>query len=161
MPDPRINYKQEGIMKIQTLLVARHIRNGKEIGKRIVKNRVITDVFVQDIVDNLISPTGTFGDYKYHDTGTGTGGETPADTGLGIPCGETRDTGTQTEGASPNIYKSVATHVYAGTFAITEHGLFDTGTGGILMDRTKFVAINVLDTDEIEFTFIVTFQSGG
>ena len=148
-------------MKIKTLLKARHIRNGKEIGKRIVRNRVITDVFVQDIVDNLISPTGSFGNYKYHDTGTGEEGETPVNTGLGTPCGEARDVGTQTEGASPNIYKSVASHVYAGAFAITEHGLFDSATGGILMDRTKFVAINVLATDEIEFTFIVTFQSGG
>ncbi len=148
-------------MKIKTLLVARHIRNGKEINKRIVKNKVITDVFVQDIVDNLISSTGTFGDYKYHDTGIGTGGETPTDTGLETPCGEARDVGTQTEGTSPNIYKSVATHIYADAFAIIEHGLFASATGGPLMDRTRFAAINVIATDEIEFTFIVTFQSGG
>ncbi len=148
-------------MKIKTLLVTRHIRNGKEIGKRIVENRVITAVFAQDIVDNLISSTGTFGNYKYHDTGTGIGGETQTDTGLGAPCGEARDVGTQTEGTSPNIYKSVATHVYGGTFAITEHGLFDSATGGNLMDRTKFAAHDVLASDEIEFTFIVTFQSGG
>lgn len=148
-------------MKIKTLLVARHLRNGKEVGKRVVKNKVITDAFVNDIVDNLVSESSAFGDYKYHDTGTGTGNEVATDTGLGTPCGEARDAGSQIGGASPNIYKSIATHIYAGTFAITEHGLFNNDTGGILMDRTKFVAIDVIATDEIEFTFTATMQSGG
>jgi len=148
-------------MKIKTLLVARHIRDGKEIGKRVVRNKVITDAFVNDIVANLIAEVSAFGDYKYHDTGIGVGNEMAMDTGLGTPCGETRDIGTQIEGVTPNVYKSVASHVYAGSFAISEHGLFNEDTGGILMDRTKFVAIDVKVSDEIEFTFTATIQSGG
>ena len=147
-------------IKVKTELIARHIRNGKIIGKRIVKNKVVTSAFVNDIVDNLIAEVAAFGDYKFHGSGTGTGAEAAGNTALGTEV-ETRDTGTQIEGASANIYKSVATHTYAATFAITEHGLFNIATVGILMDRTVFTAINVVSGDKIEFTFTITFSSGG
>jgi len=143
-----------------TILTARHIRDGKEIDKRVVKHRVVTDAFVNDIVDNLITETSAFGDYKYHDSGTGTTAEAAGDTALETPTGEARSTGTQVEGAA-NEYKSVATDTYAGSFAITEHGLFNASTGGTLMDRTVFSAINVVSGDKIEFTFSVSFSSGG
>ena len=129
--------------------------------KRVEDNRVVTDAFVNFVVDQLQTETSAFGDFKFHDSGTGVGAEAAADTVLGTPCGEARDTGTQTEGASANIYKSVATHTYAGSFAITEHGLFNIAAAGILMDRTKFAAINVVATEKIEFTFEITFSSGG
>lgn len=148
-------------IKVNTLLVARHIRDGKELARRIVKNKVVTDAFVNDIVDNLIAETTAFGDYKYHDSGTGVVAEAAGDVGLGTPCGEARTTGTQIEGATTNEYKSVATHTYAGTFAITEHGLFNASTGVTLMDRTVFTAINVVADDKIEFTFTIVFSSGG
>jgi len=129
--------------------------------RRTVYDRVVTDAFVAFVVDQLQTETSTFGDFKYHDSGTGTGNEAAADTALGTACGESRDTGTQTEGATANIYKSVATHTYAGSFAITEHGLFNASSAGTLMDRTKFTAINVVASDQIEFTFQITFASGG
>ena len=126
-----------------------------------VKNKVVTTAFVNDIVDNLIAEVAAFGDYKYHDSGTGVGAEGAANTALGTACGEARDAGTQVEGTSTNQYKSVATHTYAATFAITEHGLFNAATAGTLMDRTVFTAINVVSGDKIEFTFTITFSSGG
>lgn len=129
--------------------------------RRVVKDRVITDAFVQFLVDQLQAETSEIGDFKYHDSGTGTNAESASDTGLQTPCGESRDAGTQTEGDNANTYKSVATHTYAGTFAITEHGIFSQATGGTLMDRTKFSAINVVSGNQIEFTFEITFSSGG
>jgi len=132
--------------------------------KRLCKNRVITDAFVADIVDALqgsATPYGTFDDYKYHDSGTGTGDEAASDTGLGTPTGIARATGTQIEGATSNIYKSVATITYDNTYAITEHGIFNASSSGTLADRTKFAAINVVNTNQIEFTFQMTFTSGG
>ena len=153
--------KEKSVIRVKTELIVRHIRNGKEIGKRVVKNRVVTSAFVDYIVDNLIAELAAFGDFKFHDSGIGTTAESAADTGLVTPWGGARDTGTQVEGASTNIYKSVATTTYNATKAITEHGLFNVATGGILMDRTVFAAISVVNSDKIEFTFTITFSSGG
>jgi len=129
-----------------------------------LEHKVITDAFVADVVDALqgtTTPYNNFKNYKYHDSGTGTGNEAVGDTGLGTPCGEARDVGTQIEGVTGNIYKSVATHTYAGAFAITEHGLFNASTVGTLMDRTKFSAVNVGVGEGIQFTYQITLTSGG
>ena len=133
---------------------------------RKVRDRVVTDAFVADIVDNLIAEVSTFGDYKYHHSGTGVGAEAAGDTALGTPVEDARVVGTQVEGAA-NIYQSVATITYTGTHAITEHGLFNTAgaggppvVGGTLMDRTKFDVINVVSGNQIQYTFSITFTSG-
>ena len=94
-------------------------------------------------------------DMKFHDSGTGVVAESNADTALGTPTAEARDTGTQIESGS-DTYRTVATHTYAGTFAITEHGIFSALTAGVLLDRTVFSAINVNSGDKIEFTFDLT-----
>ncbi len=149
---------------LRTKLVARHLRKNadgkyKEIGRREVLNKKVTTAFVNFIVDQLITETSIFGDFKYHDSGTGVGAEAPSDTALGTPTAEARDTGTQEEGSETYEYKSVATHTYAGTFAITEHGLFNASTGVTLMDRTLFSVINVIANDMIEFTFTIQFSA--
>jgi hypothetical protein len=149
----------ESTIKATTKMVARHIRNGKEISTREVINKKVTTAFVNDIVDNLIAESSAFGDYKYHDSGTGVGAESPSDVGLGTPCAEARTVGSQVEGVQTYEYKSVATHTYAGTFAITEHGLFNHSTGVTLMDRSVFSAINVVADDKIEFTFTIQFSA--
>jgi hypothetical protein len=136
--------------------------------RRLVRNKCVTTVFVNDIVDTLESSVAAFSLFKYHHSGTGTGAEAVGDTGLGTPRESARDVGTQVDGASANIYKSVATTTYTNTWAITEHGLFNTAgtggppvTGGDLMDRTLFAAINVVSTNQIEWTFTITFTAGG
>ena len=147
------------IRKIKTNLSVKHIRNGKMLTTRNIKNRVVTDAFVNNIVDNLDGDVTTIADYKYHDSGTGVTEEDQTDTALVTPCGEDRDTGTQA--GTDNAYESVATHTYEGTFAITEHGLFNAASGVTLMDRTVFAAINVVSGDKIEFTFTISFTAGG
>lgn len=149
----------ESVIKVTTKTVVKHIRNGEVIDTREVNNKKVTTAFVNDIVDNLITETTAFGDYKYHDSGTGVVAESNADTALGTPCAEARDAGTQIEGAQTYEYKSVATHTYAGTFAITEHGIFNASSAGTLMDRTVFSAINVVSGDKIEFTFTIQFAA--
>jgi len=162
-----------GAVIAHTLLVARK----KELGadgeyhyteeRREVRDKVVTDDFVEDIVDNLITEVAAFGDYKYHHTGTGVGAEAAADAGLGTPELDARTVGTQVEHDS-KTYKSIATETFDGVAAITEHGIFNTAgaggppvTGGILMDRTVFAAINVVNTNQIEWTFTIGFTSGG
>lgn len=147
-------------LKGETTLIARHIRNGKEIDRRVIKNRVVTTAFVNYVVDQLQAETSSFGDFKYHDSGTGTTAENITDTAMETATGESRSTGTQTEG-SANEYKSVATDTYAGSFAITEHGLFNASSSGTLMDRTVFSALNVVSGDAIQYTFTISFASGG
>ena len=135
-------------------------RRKTRFGRRVVKDKMMTTAFVDFIVDQLQTETAAFGDFKFHDSGTGTVAEAITDTALGTPTGEARDTGTQTE-TDHNTYKSVATDTYAGTFAITEHGLFNIATAGVLMDRTVFAAINVVNGNQIEFTFEGSFAAGG
>ncbi len=151
----------------KTKTTARHlVPDGKggyrevKSDRRVVKNRCVTSAFVNALVDALQSPVYV-NVYKYHDAGTGTGNEAAGDTTLGTPWGGARVAGTQVEGASANIYKTVATIEFTGTFAITEHGIFSASTGGTLMDRSKFAAINVGNGDKIEFTYEITFPSGG
>lgn len=152
-----------GVIYATTELEIKHIRNGKIIGTQKVLDKVVTTAFVNDIVDALkgdTTPYNNFKNYKYHASGTGTANETIGDTALGSEV-ETRVVGSQEEGASSNIYKSVATITYSGSYAITEHGLFNAATGGVLMDRTKFAPINVISGDSIQFTFTIQFNAGG
>lgn len=167
---------KESALKPTALLVARHLRiNPKtseyeEIGKREACGKVTT-VFVELLVAALISgEVITAGAFKYHGSGTGTlVPEAAGDVDLETPIATiARVVGTQEEGATANIYKSIATITYDGDYEVTEHGLFDTdGTngngpaGGNLMDRTVFGAITVADTDQIEFTYRLTCPSGG
>ena len=162
-----------GALMAHTTLTARK----KELGpdgeyhyteeRREVRDKVVTDDFCEDIVDNLIAEQAAFGDYKYHHSGTGVGAEGAGDAGLGTPELDARTVGTQAESSS-KVYESVATETFDDTAAITEHGLFNTAgaggppvTGGIMMDRTKIAAINVVNTNQIEWTFTIAFTSGG
>ena len=127
-------------------------------------NKCVTDSFVALLCLALQAHAGSLAAlalFKYHDSGTGTVAESAADVGLGTPWGGARDVGTQVQGATANIYKSVATTTYTGTFAITEHGLFNASTGVTLMDRTKFAAVNVANLEKIEFTYQLTISAGG
>ncbi|PKP62239.1 hypothetical protein CVT91_00175 [Candidatus Atribacteria bacterium HGW-Atribacteria-1] len=151
-----------GFLTFTSALSARHIKkDGTIINLGVICRKVVTTAFVNYLVDNLIAESTAFGDFKFHDSGTGTTAAVIGDTAMGTPTGEARTIGTQVEGASANIYKSVATHTYAGTFAITEHGLFNIATAGILMDRHVFTVINVVATDKIEFTYELTCTAGG
>lgn len=136
--------------------------------RRVVKDKKVTDDFCEDIVDTLQASVAAFSTYKYHHSGEGVGAEDATDDALGTPREDARVVGTQVEGVTAKEYKSVATITYTNTWAITEHGLFNTAgaggppvTGGRLMDRTKFAPINVVATNAIEFTFTIAFTSGG
>jgi len=127
---------------------------------RIVENKKVTQAFVEYVVDQLQTETSTFGDFKYHDSGTGTSSESPSDTALGTPTGIARATGTQTEdSASASTYVSVATITYDSSYAVTEHGLFNAASSGTLMDRTKFAALNMSSGEQIQFTFSIQFSA--
>jgi len=135
--------------------------DGWTIDYGVVGYRSITTAFANFLVDQLQTEDSTIGDFKYHDGGVGTTAENVSNTTMETTDGESRATGTQTEGASANIYKSVGTISYTSTKAITEHGVFNNSTTGTLLDRTVFSAVNVVSGDAIEFTYQYTVSTGG
>ncbi len=136
---------------------------GEIISLGVISRKEVTDDFVEHLVDTLQSTDSTFSDYKWHDSGTGVVAEDQTDSDLGTPSGLAKIEGTQAEGGAANIYQSVGEITYDGGYAITEHGLFntETETGEILMDRSVFAAINVVNLDKIEFTYKLTVNAGG
>lgn len=148
------------VTAVGELSITKIDKTGKRTDYGTVGYRVVTDAFVQFLVDQLQTESSLIGDFKYHDSGEGNTAEAAGDTGIETTDGESRATGSQTEGASANIYKSVGTISYTSTKAIVEHGLFNDSTSGTLMDRTVFSAVNVVSGDSIEFTYQITFASG-
>jgi hypothetical protein len=151
-----------GIPTLTSELRVRHIAaSGESADYGVVSFRVVTTAFVNYMVDQLQTETSTWGDFKFHDSGVGTTAAAVGDTDIETTDGESRATGSQTEGASANIYKSVGTIAYTTTKAITEHGLFNASTGPTLLDRHVFSAVNVVNGDSIEFTYELTCSAGG
>lgn len=132
--------------------------------------RVVTDTGVAFIVDafqNIVE----LEIMKFHALGTGTNAEAAGDTALQTELtteytGNVRATGTTTEGATGNIYRTVATNTLdSGTPAVTEHGVLSQAAtgGGVLLDRSAFAAINLVGAngDGIASTYDLTLSSGG
>lgn len=153
----------ENAVSFQGKLYIKVIRaNGLIENLGLVCTKVVTTAFVNYLVDSLQnSTTAPMDVFKYHDAGTGVGDEAVGDTGLGTPWGGARVVGTQVEGASANIFSTVATIAFNNTFAITEHGVFSAAAAGTLMDRSKFSAVNMVNGDSIQFTYQLTCTAGG
>jgi len=135
--------------------------DGSIVNYGLVSTNLVTDAFVEFMVDQLQAETSVWGDFKFHDSGVGVTGAAVGDTDIETTDGETRPTGTQVEGASAEIYRSVGTIAYTTTKAITEHGLFSIVTAGTMMDHHVFAAINVVNGDSISFTYELTCTAGG
>ena len=135
-------------------------RDGTSVDYGLLGRRSITTAFCAFAVDQLQVESSLWGDFKFHDSGVGTTAENVANTDMETTDGESRATGTQTEGTSVE-YKSVGTISYTTTKAITEHGLFNAATSITLADRTVFSAINVVNGDSIQFTMTQTWTAGG
>lgn len=144
----------------EAVLSARLIRqDGATEDLGILSTKVVTDAFVNYVVDELQSSTGGIANFKYHGSGIGGTAESQTQTALVSEVG-TRATGTQTEGASTNVYKTVGVVNYGASFAIVEHGLFRAASGDVMADRSAFAAINVASGDSIEFTYELTLPAG-
>jgi hypothetical protein len=139
-------------------LFATLIRDGERHDLGLVCTKVVTDAGVAAIVD-AFQNTFEVENFKFHGSGTGTTAEGASQTAL-VTEVETRATGSTTEGASANIYRTVGTISYTATRAITEHGIFSASSAGTMLDRSLFSAINVINGDSIEFTYDLTFPAG-
>lgn len=142
--------------------------DGQHIPLGLASQRVVTDDGVEAIVD-VFQAGFSLEDFKYHALGTGAGAEAAADSALATELtteytGNVRDTGTNAEGASANIYRTVGTNTVDEDPAsdIIEHGVFDQAAtgGGTLLDRTVFGGIDLDPGDGIQSTYELTFTAG-
>jgi len=150
-----------GGIVVTSQLSARVIREDgtvEELG--VLSRRVVTDAYVNLLTDDLQASVAAHSTLRFHAMGTGSTAEAAADTAL-VTEVETRTSGTQVEGASTNIYRSVGTVTATAARLIREHGLFSASTAGTLLDRSVFALITLANGDGIEFTYELTSSSGG
>lgn len=126
----------------------------------IVSYRVITTAWAEFFVDQLQTESSVIGDLKFHDSGVGVTGAAVGDTDMETTDGESRATGSQEEDSSV-AYKSIGTITYTSTKAITEWGVFTASSGAVLADRHTFSAVNVVNTESIQGTYVYTVSTGG
>jgi len=92
--------------------------------------------------------------------GWGTGGataEAPANAALATAAAEARVIGAITS-PSAALHQVVGTITSAGTQTISEVGLFDAATAGVMMIRAIFTGIPLVSGDSIAFTLQITFS---
>lgn len=147
---------------------ARIVRaNGEIVNLGLISLRVVTDTGVAFIVD-AFQNTVELENMKFHGFGTGGTAEAASQTALvtelttQYATDNVRPTGSTTEGASANIYRTVGTLSPDATVAITEHGIFSQAAvaGGVMIDRSLFAAINLVSGDSLQTTYDLTFTSG-
>lgn len=149
--------KSEAVLNMKATLKARLLpKDGKPVNLGVVSTKLVTNAFIDFLVDQLQSSTGEIAAFSHHGSGISTTAENATQTALISEIAVARVDGTQGEGLTSNVYSAMGTQYYDAAYAVTEHGLFNASTGGILMDRSVFAAINVGDGDGIEFTYELT-----
>lgn len=151
------------------LYLARIAKDGTRTDLGLASMRVVTDAGAEYLVDSLQGTTEPE-NMKYHGFGTGTTAEAASQTALvtelttQYATDSTRPTGSQTEGGTAKVYRTVATLSpdSGGTIAVTEHGVFSASSAGVLLDRSVFSAVNVVaSADSLQATYDFTINSGG
>jgi hypothetical protein len=137
----------------------------------VVSRRLVTDVFVNAVVDALDVGVGfTLSDFRYHGLGTGSTAEAANQTALVTELtteytGNVRATGIATQ-PSANVYTSTATNTLdSGTPTLREHAVFTQAAtgGGTMLDRSLYAAINLDGSvgDGLQSVYSLTVNSGG
>ncbi len=159
---------------IESSLALVHYRWDDTLGLQVPENhgvvskKVITTAGVNFLVDAWQN-TKEMENFKYHGVGTTNTAEASGDTALAAESttilnpDSTRATGSLTEGASANIFRTVGTNTFDGSGALVEHGIFDQAAtgGGTLWDRSVFSTVNVANGDSLQATYDMTASAGG
>lgn len=123
----------------------------------------ITTEFVNHLADAMMDSSIVMDHFNAHAMGDGSTAETDTQTAL-VNQQDGRNVGSQTHGATSNIYKSVATITAGDAYTAIEHGIFDTtgAASDVLLDRTVVGSPPTLATDdEVEWTYQMTINAGG
>ena len=120
-------------------------------------------------IASRINGSGAEAAFTYLAIGIGTVDPDPADTTLGSEIttnGGERDAGTGAAAVSrttTNVANDTATLIktwtFTGSFAVTETGAFNSDTAGTMLNRSKFTAINVVSTDQMQVTVDLAFAN--
>jgi len=143
---------QDGI-KLKGILIVEHFRNGKKIDERVVENLIVSvgKAQVSGLIGGVVS--GAFG---YIAVGTGTTSPSASDTALQSEVMRVASTNTQvTTNVTNDTLQLQATFNFTSSYAITEAGIFNASSGGVLLARQTFGAINVASGDSIIITWKV------
>ncbi len=126
-----------------------------------VSHGKVTVEFRDFTVDQLQAETSEWGDFNFHRVGTDATAESSSHTVLIADSGITTAGGTQIEGGTADIYKSVSTITADATETWQEHAInSQTGAGGgELMDRSLITpTVSVVSSDTVEFTYEITIN---
>jgi hypothetical protein len=141
--------------------------NGQELDLGLASMRVVTDAGVAAIVDAFQNSV-ELETFKYHGIGTGSTAEAAGDTDIETELttqyqtDNTRATGTLTEGATANIFRTVATNTVDAGVSLREHGVLTSATvgAGTLLDRSVYALITLSASDSLQSTYDLTLTAG-
>lgn len=151
------------------LWLAKIDRKGRRLDLGLASCRVVTTTGVNFIVDafqGLVEPEIM----RYHGVGTGGAAEAVGNTALTTELttqysvASTRPTGSLGElSGNANTFETAATITVSATVALTEHGIFSQAAtgGGVMLDRTLFSTVNLLNGESLQATYDLAFPSGG
>lgn len=123
----------------------------------LVSRKKVTIAFRDFEIDQLITDSTAYGDFKFHRPGTSATAEANTDTALVADAG-LEATGTQVEQAADQ-YRTVATVTADATETWQEHSVRNaTGAaGGTMMDRSLISpTVPVVNLDQVTFTYTLT-----
>jgi len=105
--------------------------------------------------------TGGATAFDYIAVGEGTVPGNVSDTTLGAEVYREAGTGTTTQTAYANdTFKLVSQFSITSSYAITEAGVLNAASNGVLLCRTTFGALNVINGDTLTFTFKIQVKQG-
>jgi len=118
------------------------IKNGKIIEKEVIDNLIVSAGKTR--VANLIGGTNTTY-FNYIAIGTGT--TSPSDSDTALENEVKRKQATVSNNNNQEIFEATFDFDSSESYAITEAGIFDSASGGTMLDRLTFSAKNVdIDT---------------
>lgn len=111
-----------------------------------------------DFICDAINSSGRGAVMGYIGVGTGTTAAAAGDTGLQTPLGS-RAASTYAHTTGTKVFtQSVVLAAGVATGAITEAGVFNAASGGTMLDRVVFSAINKAAGDSLTITFTFTLS---
>lgn len=153
--------KPPGVVEMFGFLKARLERSNGELvfDERLVSVNKVTEDFTQRLVDALTDSSVTMAGFNQHKMGAGSTAETNSQSALITQqVGAQGATGgaAQTHGSSSSIYQSVGTLTAGSAYGCREHGIFNSSTGGVMLDRSVVTNIDLNTDDIVTWTYSLT-----
>jgi hypothetical protein len=152
--------RDEGLKRYGEVHI-KHIRNGEVIDERVIKNTLTNTGFAASAA-RLYSDS-VEDEFVYIAVGTGTTAATSSDTALeteitdsGFYDGTLRHTAAgsrSTTTVTNDTTEVTETFTATASKSVTEYGLFNATTGGVMLCRTTDTAVPMENTDQLAVTW--------